>query len=131
MAKKLKPTRKHVNMIMKWCIETYGTSKYNKYIPEVQYRKPDHLREDSMADYDDVDHVIFLNKNANPDLYELANSLIHEYTHYKQNLKHYDILSLYLPYHKNPLEIEANKIANRDAKKCIKELFGIQNKRKK
>ena len=79
----------------------------------------------------DTSPLIFLNKDANLDLTELANSLIHEYTHYKQNLKHYDILSLYLPYHKNPLEIEANKIANRDAKKCIKELFQTKNKRKK
>jgi hypothetical protein len=38
-------------------------------------------------------------------------------------MKHYQILAMYLPDHKNPMEIEATKIAKRDTKKCLKELF--------
>jgi hypothetical protein len=78
-----------------------------------------------MAFYDEIESTIFIAKDLNKDIKELTNSIIHEYTHYKQNMRHYQILALYLPDHKNPMEIEAERIANKDTKKCIKELFGI------
>ena len=79
-----------------------------------------------MAFYDEIESVIFVDKIANDNLPELVNSIIHEYVHYKQNMKHYQILALYLPDHKNPMEIEATKIAKRDTKKCLKELFSTK-----
>ena len=127
MTETIKPTRKHVNQIFDWCIKTYGKSKFNKELPVVEFRKGDYYTEECMAFYDEIESVIFVNKDQNDSLNELANSIIHEYTHYKQNMKHYQILSLYLPDHKNPMEIEANKIANRDTKKCLKELYNIQS----
>jgi len=94
-------------------------------MPVVEFKKPDYYTEGCMAFYDEIESVIFVNKDQNDNLIELANSLIHEYVHYKQNMKHYQILSLYLPDHKNPMEIEAVKIAKRDTKKCLKEVFDI------
>lgn len=126
MSLKTKPTRKHINAIMNWCLKTYGKSKHNKLFPTVQYRKPDYLTEGALAFYDDWEGLIFVNKLENSNLYELTNCLIHEYTHYKQNSKHYEILSLYLPYNLNPLELEADEVAMRDTKKCLKELFNIE-----
>lgn len=123
----IKPTRKHVNQILDWCIETYGKSKFNKPVPVIEFRKPDYYTEGCMAFYDEIESVIFVDKVANDNLDELANSIIHEYIHYKQNMKHYQILAMYLPDHKNPMEIEARKIAKRDAKKCLKELFQIKS----
>jgi hypothetical protein len=125
---KTTPTRKHINAILNWCVKTYGKSKYNKEFPIVQYKKPDYLTEGAIAFYDDWEGVIFINKLENKNLYDLTNSILHEYTHYKQNPKHYEILSLYLPYSKNPLEIAADEIAIKDTKKCLKELFQIQIK---
>ena len=63
---------------------------------------------------------------TNDNIQELANSIIHEYVHYKQNMKHYQILAMYLPDHKNPMEIEASKVAQKDTKKCLKDLFQIK-----
>jgi Zn-dependent peptidase ImmA (M78 family) len=120
MEPEVKLTRGHVNKILNWCIETYGKSEYNKEVPIIEFKKPDYSNEDCMAFYDEIEGVIFINKNQNTSLYDLANSIIHEYTHYKQNMKHYQILSLYLPNHKHPMEIEAEKIAKRDTKKCLK-----------
>lgn len=124
-ANKLAPSRKYVNKIVDWCVKTYGKSKHNRQFPQVQYRKGIYMNEDprTMAFYDDQDGVIFINKDDHRSLLSLANSIIHEYTHYKQNMKHYDILSQYLPYRKNPLEIEANNVAKRDAKKCLREIL--------
>lgn len=123
MTDDIKPTKKHVNRIFEWCIKTYGKSKYNKELPTVQFRKGDYYTEEYMAYYDEIDAVVFINKDRNTSIKELTNSVIHEYIHYKQNMKHYQILSLYLSDEKNPMEIEARKIAQRDTKKCIKELF--------
>lgn len=123
----IKPTRKHVNQILDWCIENYGKSKFNKPVPVIEFRKPDYYTEGCMAFYDEIESVIFVDKLANDNLDELANSIIHEYIHYKQNMKHYQILAMYLPDHKNPMEIEARKIAKRDTKKCLKELFQIKS----
>ena len=126
MSSKIKPTRKHVNQILDWCQQTYGKSKFNKDFPVIEYRKPDYYTEEIMAFYDEIESTIFINKDKNDNLEELINSVIHEYVHYKQNMKHYQILALYLPDNKNPMEIEANKIAKKDTKKCLKEVFGIE-----
>lgn len=125
MSEQIKPTRKHVNQIFQWCVDTYGKSKFNKQIPTVEFKKSDYYTEDCMAFYDEIESTIFINKDQNDSLDELVNSMIHEYTHYKQNMKHYQILSLYLTDSKNPMEIEADKIAKRDTKKCLKEVFDI------
>lgn len=123
-ANKLAPSRKYVNKIVDWCVRTYGKSKYNRDFPEIRFRKGIYMNEDpkTMAFYDDEDAVIFINKDDHHNLRTLVNSIIHEYTHYKQNMRHYDILSQYLPYNRNPLEIEANRIARRDTKKCLREI---------
>lgn len=125
MTENIKPTKKHVNQIFNWCINTYGKSKFNKDIPIIEFKKSDYYTEGCMAFYDEIEGTIFISKDKNDNLQELANSIIHEYTHYKQNMKHYQVLSLYLTDQKNPMEIEANKIAKRDVKKCLKEVFGI------
>lgn len=127
MKEPVKITRSHATKILDWCLKTYGKSKFNKEFPVLEFRKPDYYTEDCMAYYDEIDGVIFLDKTQHLDLYELANSIIHEYTHYKQNMRHYQILALYLPDNKNPMEIEAHRIAKKDSKKCIKELFNIES----
>ena len=125
-AKKVMPTRRSVNRIVDWCVKNYGRSKYNREFPEIQFRSSKSSNEDPnvMAYYDDDEAVIFINKGEHTTLYQLANSIIHEYTHYKQNMRHYNILSMYLPYKKNPMEVEANRIARRDSRKCLREAFG-------
>ena len=124
-ANKMAPSRKLANRIMEWCLANYGKSRYNRYFPDMLYRNyyPD---EDPrvVAFYDEQESIIFIKKNEHRTAYQLANSIIHEYTHYKQNSRHYNILSMYLPYHENPLEIEANEVAKRDAKKCLQDVMG-------
>ena len=125
MDKQPKLTKRHALKIFDWCIEKYGKSKYNRELPEIEFKNGDYYTEGYMAFYDEIESTIFIDKSMHHDLHELASSIIHEYTHYKQNMRHYQILSLYLPDSKHPMEIEAYKIANKDAKKCVKELFGI------
>jgi hypothetical protein len=123
----IKITKSHATKILHWCLNTYGKSKFNKEFPELEFKNPDYYTEGCMAYYDEIDSVIFVDKTQHQNLYELANSIIHEYTHYKQNMRHYQILALYLSDVKNPMEIEANRIAKKDSKKCLKEVFNIES----
>ena len=123
MLEEIKPTRKHAVKIFEWCVKEYGKSKFNKVLPAIEFRKENYLTEGFFGFYDSDDATIYINKDMNHDIPELVNSIIHEYTHYKQNMTHYQILSLYLSDEQNPLEIEAHEIADRDTQKCLKELF--------
>lgn len=127
MSNSIKITRSHATKILDWCLNTYGKSKFNKEFPDLEFKNPDYYTEGCMAYYDEIESVIFVDKTQHQNLYELANSIIHEYTHYKQNMRHYQILALYLSDNKNPMEIEANRIAKKDSKKCLKEVFNIES----
>jgi hypothetical protein len=127
MENQIKITRKHAVQILEWCVKTYGKSKFNRTFPSLEFKKGDYYTDECMAFYDDIESTIFVDKDKNNNLEELANSIIHEYTHYKQNMKHYQILALYLPDNKNPMEIEAERISKKDTKKCLKELFGVES----
>jgi hypothetical protein len=125
MTTEVKITKRHVNKIFGWCLKTYGKSKYNRTFPTIHFKKPDHTNEDCSGVYDEFEHTIFINKEQHDTLDDLVNTIIHEYTHYKQNMKHYQILALYLDNDKHPMEIEAEQVAERDMKKCLKEVFNI------
>lgn len=122
MKKDKKLTKKVIYKILDWCVVNYGRSEFNKNKLIVDFRKPDYLTGDVMASYDYETGIIYVNKETHKTLRMLINSIIHEYTHYKQNMRHYNILDTYLAYNKNPLEIEAFKIAKRDTKRCIDEI---------
>jgi hypothetical protein len=127
MEQPIKITRSHAIKILEWCVKTYGKSKFNKTFPTLEFKKSDYYTEGCMAFYDEIESTIFVAKDLHTDLEELVNSIIHEYVHYKQNMRHYQILALYLPDHKNPLEIEAERTAKKDTKKCLKELFSLES----
>jgi hypothetical protein len=118
------PSRKHINKIVNWCVKNYGMSKYNKEFPTIMYRTGKYIDSDpdEIACYDEIEGIMYIKKENHKSLYQLANTIIHEYTHYKQNLHHYDILSRYIPYDEHPMEKEANEIANRDVRKCLREI---------
>jgi hypothetical protein len=116
---------RHAGKVLEWCQNYYGPSKHCKYIPTLSYRKADYVTEDVSAYYDDQIAHIYINKEACNTIEELTKTVIHEYQHYLQNPKHYEILAMYLSRERNPMEIEAEKIARRDYKKCIKEVFSI------
>ena len=122
-AKRTMPSRKYVNKIFEWCIMTYGRSKHNRTLPEIRYRRGYYPYNDpsTIAFYDG--DMIFIKKEDHKNLYKLANSIIHEYTHYIQNPHHYDVLSKYISYKYHPMEKEANAVANRDTRKCLREIM--------
>ena len=107
--------------ILWWCISEYGRSKLNGPYPYLEFKKADEYSQDDYGYYDEIEQVIFINKDMHNTLEDLVKTIIHEYTHYvKHSMHEYKILSKYLSHHRNPLEIDARRIERRDYKKCLK-----------
>ncbi len=124
----VKLSKSTVTKVYEWCRKKYGRSKYNGRYPNIKYRKSDYLCEDAWGYYDEIDNVIFVNKDKHTNIEDLVNTIIHEYTHYKQNIKvDFRVLAKYFDpgTDAHPLEIEAELVADRDTPQCLKELFGV------
>ena len=114
------PHRGHVDKIYEWCKKKYGRSKYNGRYPDIVFRKGDYYDGEEWGYYDEVDKCIYINRDKHETLQDLIDTIIHEYTHYLQNMYHYQIIAKYLEHDQHPMEIEANAIADRDGIECLK-----------
>jgi len=119
---KKKITRFHALKILEWCKSKFGRGKQN--YPSLQFRKPDYLNNPyAMGEYDYEDNFIFVNSQSHNDLLELANTIIHEYTHYRfHSKKEFYKYQNIADYENNPMEIEADSISELHQKNCISEL---------
>jgi len=99
-----------------WCKSKFGESKFNNDFDVKISRK----EKGKYGCYiDDLD-IIQINLNVHKSLIELCDTVIHEYTHYLQNMVMYDkyFLKHNRNYNNHPYEISANN----KAKKYRKEL---------
>ena len=117
-----KITRFHAKKILDWCKKKYGrgTCKY----PTISYRKSNYLdTEDVFGEYDFEEFSIYVNNEKHSNLYDLANTIIHEYVHYRYHKKsmYYKLDEKY-GHENNPFEKQAISVADRDEKKCVQEL---------
>jgi hypothetical protein len=126
----IKLTRGTVLKVYEWCKKRYRRSKYNGRYPDIVYRKSDYITGEDWGYYDEQENLIFISKDKHSSLADLVDTVIHEYTHYKQNIKvDFRILSKYFESDdQHPLEIEARSTADRDTPICLKEVFGIEPK---
>ena len=117
-----KITRFHAVKILEWCMKRYGRS--NKAYPTLQFRKLDYLNNDyADGEYDYEEGFIYVNSQSHKTLEDLADTIIHEYVHYRYHTAlMYDKNDEKYGYEKNPLEKQAVSTANRDQKKCVQEL---------
>ena len=82
-----------------------------------------HSTGDDCGDYDFEDNIISVYKSQHKSVIEIIHTIIHEWCHYKQSTKKYYQYDAELGYLNNPLEHEADKIANQFKYKCRKDLF--------
>lgn len=111
--------------VLNWCKRKYGKSRYNGSYPTISYTKPDYMLEDFSGYYEKDENHIYVNNVMCNTVEETVNTIIHEYTHYLQNMFHYQILAKYIDRTHHPMEIEAERIAKRDSKKCIEDLVRL------
>lgn len=123
------PHRGHVDKIYEWCKKRYGRSKHNGRYPDVVFRKGDYYDGEEWGYYDEVDKCIYINRDKHETLQDLIDTMIHEYTHYLQNMHHYQIIALYLEHDEHPMEIQANAIADKDGIECLKYMEDLYKNR--
>lgn len=123
------PHRGHVDKIYDWCKKKYGRSKYNGRYPDVVFRKGDYYDGEEWGYYDEIDQCIYINRDKHETLQDLIDTIIHEYTHYLQNMYHYQIIAKYLESDQHPMEIEAESISQRDGPECLKYLESLYKNR--
>lgn len=117
-----KINRFHAVKILEWCKLRYGRGV--KPYPILEYKKPDYLNgEHSYGEYDYEEDLIYVNSQVHKSLEELADTIIHEYAHYRYHAKStYYQLDRDYNHDEHPMEKQADRIAKRDRKKCVQEL---------
>jgi len=108
--------RKHIVWMFSWCYNKFGESKFNDNFDVKVSRK----EKDKYGCYIDDMDVIQINLNAHKSLIELCDTVIHEFTHYLQDMYMYNkyFLKHNRNYDNHPYEISADN----KAKKYRKEL---------
>ena len=103
-------TRTALRLIAKetinYCIATLGVNR-TLPLPTVSVIKRGRSRR--YGQYNVTDNHIQIHHNICGDVKTLLQTLIHEYTHYTQDLKKYEVLYKQFGYDKHPQEVEARK----------------------
>jgi hypothetical protein len=89
-----------------YCITTLGT-KSAKRVPTLSIVKRGRSRK--YGQYDVNNNHIEIHYNICGTVQMVIQTIIHEYTHYMQNLRHYQVLYSKFGYDNHPQEIEARK----------------------
>jgi hypothetical protein len=113
-----KLNRHHALKILDWCGHRYGLSDYQDDFPYLEFRKT----VEEYGYYEDYENTIYVSSVLNDTVEELASTIIEEYIHYTQDPVKYQKLYKNHSYLDHPMEVEAERIANRDCKICVEEL---------
>jgi len=109
-----------VDIAIIWCVDHFGV---RKWAPNVTVDVVKESIEQGAGWYIAYRHdpEITINTNGNPQIMDLIDTVIHEYTHYLQpNFQEiYDDLSTEYEYHNHPLELEAKDMAKKNRRKCF------------
>lgn len=110
-------SRKSALLTLEWCIQKYGGSIHND-LDTLEIKLRSGL--ENQGEYESDDNIIYLNPKRHRSLLQWVNTVIHEYTHFRQNIdgmytKYYE---LGRTYENHPHEVAANRIAKRDMKEA-------------
>jgi len=94
---------------IKWCETNLGTKKYS-----VNYcvRTLNDKHEPTYGCYDNNKRTISIFRNHNPTVKFIVKTVLHEYTHYLQNLRWYNNVLQKVGYNKHPQEMESRNMEN-------------------
>lgn len=121
-------SKKSARLTLDWCINRYGVSIHNDVLTlDIKFRS----KLEFYGEYDADDNTIYLNPVKHKTLAEWVNTIIHEYTHFRQNIdgmytKYY--VKYGRTYENHPHEVTAHRVADRDQREA--RLWVLQNLRK-
>jgi hypothetical protein len=131
--------KSHINRywgekILKWCIDNLGESKYHDDYPRLMVyikRTEDKYYSNNkyvLGYFDEDDNIIIIFAKKHKSFTSFIGTIIHEYTHYKQNIAgRYDKLLEKSDYNDHPFEVEARKNEEKYIKKCKVYLDNLKN----
>ena len=94
---------------IKWCETNLGTKRYGVNYSVRTLRKG---YTPAYGCYDGSRRTIMVFRNHAPDVKMVVRSVLHEYTHYLQNLRWYDNVLKKVGYDNHPQELEARGMEN-------------------
>jgi len=110
-----------------WCYKKFGKVK-GKSLPIIEWEWNDrwYQKKKLLALYDKEDNQVDLRIQGHRTIYNLANTIIHEYIHYLQPAhgNWYERYDKKWGYNKNPYEIEAYHIGDAYAAECALTVLG-------
>jgi Zn-dependent peptidase ImmA (M78 family) len=119
---------------LKWCKQKYGKSKFQKDYPKLLFwNEYTPEKETLMGEYYwDKNKIVIYKKNHmkfKDPLIEMIFTVIHEYKHYLQNMKKYNMYfdKYYYKYESHPYERTCDKFADREMYECY---YFVVNKKK-
>jgi len=120
---------KTAKLIVKYCVENFGLSKlYDYEIPSVLIidSRPtmDGFQKKDIAYFNSNDNIITIFKPNIISFVDFIDTIIHEYTHYLQDLCEYSELEFIYDYYDHPMEIEATETASKHKWLCKKYVAG-------
>lgn len=114
-----------------WCHKKFGKVK-GKPVPEIEWVWNDsrYQKYKMLGEYDKQDNVISLRIQGHRNIYNLANTVVHEYVHYLQptHANWYERYDDMYGYNKNPYEIEAYHIGDGYCVECATSAIGWMGK---
>lgn len=110
---------------MDWCHQTFGTHA-KRGAPDVEWSWNDrwYQANNYLATYDWEDNTIYLRIQGHRTVYNLAQSIIHEWVHSLQSPSWYERYHKERGYWKNPYEIEAHHLGELYAGECVTTVLG-------
>lgn len=121
--------KRNLNKILEWCKYYYGGSKF-KRLSSLSV-EIDYTMKDCKGQYCPYSNRIYINPKWHTSFIEVIDTMIHEYTHFRQDIKvmYFKYLDEYTyNYDNHPYEHTANKIAERDKRICFHNVFHKKNK---
>lgn len=115
-----------------WCIDKWGLKDHNyELILDVSYKEHMVTGESDKAEYDPTHNEIVIFPSQHSNIRDLIDSVIHEFTHQRQDLSNYFEILNKRGYSNHPLEIEAFEVAKKNRTLCWKDIKKIINNEKK
>lgn len=106
-----------INLTIDWCINKWGVSKVGLCL-DICYKEHTPSYIVSKGEYDIEENEIIIYPSNNSNIRDLVDTVIHEFTHHRQDMSKYHKVLLKSGYDNHPLEIESNETAKKYRKVC-------------
>lgn len=120
-------TRKHALQVLDYCVDNLGESHYVDEVPRLIFWTTGPVKNYLFPKgyYCSENNIIWIYKSEHKSALDIIDTIIHEYTHYLQNLDEYGVMFKVYNYKTHPMEIEARQTAK--AHKFICRRFIVKN----